>query len=265
MSLEQPRVVWSEKIPFGQRVCLSAIEKQAVGLHVAENFLEAQAVVFLSDGSSTYHMALRIFRDPLPLTLLTTNVAIALERALREARAGKVRVEMAGGIVDSELLMVCGDATEETIRGWAKRTSVFIASMRNYHRTCGPTERHPPSQREISLACESALKEGSRIIFVADHSKLSEQPDRSRDRPVFSSPNAWSTVAREADVWLVTNRPSSPELSATPSWICTVPKSEEDKCFVETGKRLRGLLEHRYIEIDYSEVDKISSKDGRDM
>lgn len=265
MSLEQSRVVWSEKIPFGQRVCLSAIEKQAVGLYVLQNFIEAQSVVFLSDGSSTYHMALRIFREPLPLTVLTTNVAIALERALRETRAGKVRVEMAGGILDSELLMVCGDVTEETIREWAKRSSVLVASMRSYHPSYGPTERHPPSQREISVLCESGLREGARIIFLADHSKLSTQPDKRRDRPLFNSAKAWSIAAGEGDVWLVTNRPASPELSATPSWMCTAPKSQDAKCFVETGKRLHGLLEDRYIELDYVEVDKISSKDGKDM
>jgi hypothetical protein len=262
MSLEQPRVFWPEKTPFGRLVCLSAIEKQAVGLHVVENFIEPEDVIFLSDGSSTYHMALRIFRKPLPLTILTTNVAVAIERALSEA--GEVRVEMAGGTVDSKLLMVCGDTTEETIRAWTKRANLIIASMRSYHQSYGPTERHPPSQREISILCESALSERKRIIFLADHSKLSTQPDKRRDRQLFSSADIWTKAARKGDVWLVTNRPSSPEFADTASWMCTTPKSKEAKYFVDNGQKLHGLLGDHYIELDYAEVDKISSKGAKD-
>ena len=153
MALEQPRITWTEGTTFAERLCLGAVEKQAVGKHVIEAHFEPEEEIFLSDGSSTYHLALRLMQKPLTASILTTNIAIAFERALRKDTVGGLHVELAGGNIDSELLMVSGPTTERTLREWASRATVLVVSMRTYDANCGPTERHPPSHRQISLLC----------------------------------------------------------------------------------------------------------------
>lgn len=265
MALESPSVVWPDGFLFGKRMCLCTAEKQAVGLYAVKNHLDAHSVAFVSDGSSTFHMALRLLRSPKPVKLLTTNIAIAVERAMREANetVRQVQVELAGGSVDSEILMVHGDATEETVAEWGKKANVVLVSMRSYHQSLGPTERHPPSLKLITAACNSALAKNVKIVFLADHAKMSSVPDKNNDRPVFGTAEGWSSACKKDDIWFITNRPPSSDLENQPSWMCSKALPNGDlKCFVENAKRLHGLLDDRYVELSYDNVERVSTTDS---
>jgi DeoR/GlpR family transcriptional regulator of sugar metabolism len=199
------RVQYPVDSTFGKRIGDMMAEKVRVAETIVSRFTSSGSSVFIGDGSSSFYVGLAIFTQRLQATIWTNHLAIAHEFSLWPSDAASLRhteVWLAGGEVDRDLMMTCGDDTEEEVTRWTKKAQCIILSVRCLFADRGPAGMEQKSLSIKAAAVRAALQTGARIIFAADHLKLSK-PYQSEPL-VFPAAADWETAMKNSNVYVVT-------------------------------------------------------------
>ncbi|MFH1920080.1 MAG: hypothetical protein ABIP48_09375, partial [Planctomycetota bacterium] len=207
-----PRGKYPRNSTFGSRITPAdpdalAAEKNAVAEYVVDNYLGPGASVFIGDGSSTFFVALHMFKRKMHATMWTNHLAIAHEFSLLPSTdRGLIGMEMhlAGGQVDRDLMMTYGRRARNDVARWAREAQCVILSVRALFPDRGPAGREQQSLVIKQKAINAALKSGARIVLVVDHAKLS-YPNYENQPLVFPLRTSWRDLAPSENFFVVTN------------------------------------------------------------
>lgn len=194
---------------FAIRVRASADAKTVVARRVVEAFLGSGQSIFLSDGTSTFYVAAQIFEkaaaspDRPYFDIYTNNLAVAHRFVARDKPRGsleRVRVYLPGGLVQHGQVLV-GPEVEAKIEEWAARAGLAILSVSALFGDKGPVA-HTPTDL---YARQAALRGARRVVFVADHGKLSHP--YAGEPLLYPAAGDWKGAMASPNTHVVTTKP----------------------------------------------------------
>lgn len=209
-----PKAEYPSNSTFGQRIKSMQDGKLAVAREVVKRFLRSGQSAFISDGTSTFYVALAMFEaakqqrkpdtPPYFATIYTNHLAIAHEFALWNDPLGMmpgVHVHLNSGEVNSDRMQVSGDRAASEVKRVCAKVQVAVLSVRALDAKEGPAGIEP-----YSLQIKQAAVEGARrVVFVADHEKLSRE--HPLDFPlVYATPDDWTEVMSRESTFVVSTR-----------------------------------------------------------
>ena len=243
--MRQPSVQYPKDSTFGKRIRELTREKAKVAEATVERFLASGASVFIGDGSSTFFVGLSMYEKQMPVTTWTNHLAISHEFALwasGSAPPNRMEVFQAGGQVDQDLMMTCGDDAERFTDHWARKAQCIILSVRCLFGDQGPAGMEQKSLSIKRKAVKAALETGAKIVFVADHVKLS-QP-YANEPLVFLAANDWKDAMENKAVFVVSSR----HPVVTEERLVQKPITETE-WFQRNRWTLSRTMKKRYIEV----------------
>jgi len=207
--MPDPKVRYPSITTFGGRTEMQKVDKEAVANRVVQRFLTSGTSVFIGDGSSTFPVGLRMFEQNLQSTIWTNHLAIAHEFPLWASASStdlrRTSVWLAGGEVDRDLMMTCGDDADTFAEKWAKKAQYIILSVRCLFSEQGPAGMEQKSLSIKQAAARAALQTGGKLIFIADHDKLSK--GYTNEPLVFPAASDWAQALENPAVYVVTTQP----------------------------------------------------------
>ena len=224
--------------------------------YVVSRFLGPGQSAFVSDGSSTFFVALSIFEKKREgFRLYTNSLPIAHEYPLWETEnwPKDFSLDLAGGIVNSKLMMTGHQACEDVVQQMASRAQWTILSVRCIFGAQGPAGREPDS-----LAIKQAsIRAPKRVILIADHTKLSVEWSESFPL-VYTEPSEWESLMKCQTTYVVTSLPprkSSDDIRELGRILQQNPnlkpeKEKKEEWYAKNTWLLRMELGKRFIELE---------------
>lgn len=201
-----PRGIYPLDTTFGKRARDLTAEKRKVAKKVISKFLGQGSSAFIGDGSSTFFVGLYMIEKAMQATVWTNHVAIANEYALQKADDIKLihmDIFIAGGQIDRDLMMTYNQDAERHIVNWASKAQCVILSVRSLFADKGPAGLEQKSLSIKQEAVKAAITSGVKIIFIADHIKMST--GYTNEPLVFPAERDWKNAMESSNVYIVTS------------------------------------------------------------
>ena len=201
-----PKASYPKGTTFQTRINQNGPEKERVADHLVSTFLGEGQSAFISDGSSTFFVALSLYAWPVKeFRIYTNSLPIAHEFPLWTGIAQErgFRVLLAGGEVNPSLMMIGGDTTcGEVTNRMANRAQWCILSTHFFFGDRGPAGREPDS---LAIK-QAALQSAQRVILIADHSKFSVSYKQSTSL-VYTDREEWKDLLKRNSTYVLTTLP----------------------------------------------------------
>ncbi len=248
-----PKATYPKDTTFEKRIHENEHAKETVAEYIAEHFLGSGQSAFISDGSSTFFVALSLFaRKTDPFSLCTNSLPIAHEYPLWGTKdwPREFAMDLAGGRVNPTLMMTGGRDCEAVVEGMTKRVQWTILSTRYIFGIQGPTGWEPDS---LGIK-QAALRVPQRVILIVDHAKLSEKWTEKIPL-VFALPSEWQALMKSPTTYVVTSLPPGKAKSEMQQLGQTLQTSKrkprhEEEWYARNTWPLRFALGDRLIEIE---------------
>ena len=254
-----PLAIYPANSTFGHRINHLQADKQVVAQAVVDRFLGPGQAAFISDGSSTFYVALELY-DQARLAaqaqqgqrqhaIRTNHLAVALELALWDQPFGTipgVSVAMPAGKVKSDLMMVSGDRAEAQVKEWVQRSPYTVLSVRSLFGAQGPAGMEDFSLRVKQIAIDDARANGKNVIIIADHEKLSNAPDKPN--LVFQDARQWQAAMEYPYLYVVTTKPPGFNPQQRPIRQLPNPPQPVD-LYIWNSQALLAHMGDRFIEV----------------
>ena len=249
----KPKATYPEDTTFGSRIRQNDPEKETVAEYVVDQFLGTGQSAFVSDGSSTFLVALSLFAKKTDGFMLSTNsLPIAHEYPLWETKdwPKDFALDLAGGTVNLKLMMTGHQDCEELVKQMANRAQWTILSTRFIFGVQGPAGWEPDS---LAIK-QAALRVPQRVVLIADHTKLSERWTEKIPL-VYTIPTEWEALMKRPTTYVVTNLPpgkTSDEMRELGRKLLTLkrkPAGAEER-YAQNTWPLRNGLGNRFRELE---------------
>ncbi len=240
-----PRGNYPEDTTFGKRIGELRCEKEKVAEAVLRLFLGRGSSAFIGDGSSTFFVGLSMIETRMHATIWTNHMAIANEYALQKSDdINLIHMDMfiASGQIDRDLMMTYNESVEHNIVRWASKAGCIILSVRSLFGDAGPAGMEPKSLSIKRAVVEAGMESGARIIFIADHSKISK--GYTKEPLVFLAQRDWEKAMKCANVFIVST--AHPTVEAERFVECP---GTEVQWFQRNRWTFSRTMEDRYIEV----------------
>lgn len=240
-----PRGNYPEDTTFGKRIRELTSEKRKVAKAVINRFLGQGSSAFIGDGSSTFFVGTYMIEKKMQATIWTNHVAIANEYALQKSNDIElIHTDMfiASGQIDRDLMMTYEQNVENNISRWASKAQCIILSVRNLFGDKGPAGMERKSLSIKQEAVKAGLESGVRIIFVADHLKISK--GYTTEPLVFPAERDWKDAMDSTNVFIV----STAHPTVTDEQLVRRPRNE-DQWFQRNHWTFSRTMRDRYIEV----------------
>lgn len=249
----EPKAQYPRGTTFASRIEENKSEKKIVAEYVINTFLGPGQSAFISDGSSTFYIGLSLFKAKREaFRLYTNNLAIAHEFPLWTENdwPKDFTIELAGGKVNTELMMTGEPTCEEMVEQMTDRTQYAVLSLRALFEVQGPAGREPDS---LGIK-HAALKNSKRVILIADHNKFGKNWEPTIPL-VFACSDEWQKFMQRETTYVITTLPPfkiSNEMTElgrrfTPQYR-EEPKTTEEWYGRNTWS-LRKILHRRFVEL----------------
>lgn len=252
--MADPRASYPDDGTFGRRIRQRRDEKIAVARRVVQDFLGPGQSAFVSDGSSTFYVALELYERGHQVEIDTNSLPVAHEFPLwvydpddpdGQPRLADTRVHMAGGLVDRDLEMVSGGPTYEFVERSASIVEYTVLSARAIFADQGPVGEEGHSLR----VKQSALREAQHVIWAIDHDKLAQDWHDALPK-VYSVDKAWISSIDKSNTYIVTSRHPDvvypEEVERHPP---AHPRTPKDR-FLHNRYSLKSRMNRRFIEVE---------------
>lgn len=240
--------------------------KIVVAQKVVEDFIPSGESVLISDGSSTYYVADKLFEkarlqfecnnnDPFYRAHIYTNsIAIANSYAKYAHPNGSfsdVNVDIASGLFDSDLMMVGGEATNKFITMAAKKSAYSIISVRSLSAEHGPVGLEPAS---LSIKKSVTKSNDIKIVIVCDHKKLSavyEKNNKPCGPLMFDTRRNWVELLNSDQLYIYsTKHPDVDYVEEIEQKPIINNTNTPMNRFLTNRRKLSDLLGDRFVEVD---------------
>lgn len=240
-----PRGNYPVDTTFGKRVRELTAEKRKVAKNVISRFLGQGSSAFIGDGSSTFFVGIYMIEKKMQATVWTNHVAIANEYALQKSDDIKLihmDIFVAGGQIDRDLMMTYNQDAEKYIANWASKAQCVILSVRSLFADRGPAGMEQKSLSIKQEAVKTAMESGVKIIFIADHVKMSK--GYTNEPLVFPAEKDWKNAMESSNVYIV----STQHPKVTDEKLVKYPKNDI-QWFQTNHWTLSRSMKERYIEV----------------
>ena len=240
-----PRGNYPTDTTFGKRIRELTAEKSRVAKNVILRFLGQGSSAFIGDGSSTFFVGLYMIENKMQATAWTNHLAIGNEYALQKSddvKLSHMDIFVAGGQIDRDLMMTYNQDAERYVGNWASKAQCVILSVRSLFADKGPAGMEQKSLSIKQEAVKTAMESGVKIIFVADHLKMSK--GYTNEPLVFPAARDWKNAMEASNVYIV----STQHPDVTEEKLVKYPK--DDKQWFQTNHWiLSRTMQDRYIEV----------------
>jgi len=182
LSNQEPISTYSMESEFTKRLYERQFEKRVVGHYLAAHEGELSIVhdgdcVIIPEGTSSFYAALSIAALRSKLTVVTSNLGVVREFSENSALSRKVKpLRVLGGEVNRASLGNHVGPVDEIFTG-DPRVTVVVSSVEHFSPVVGPCAPDAASAGSRCNIIEAAIaKEVRRIVFIADYTKLCEDP-----------------------------------------------------------------------------------------
>ncbi len=262
-----PIIHYPENTTFGTRIRRAAAEAQAVALCVVDRFLGPGQSVFISDGSSTFFVALELYLRGHPINIDTNSLPVALEYPMwaaareesgLESEPEHTCVNLAGGNLDRDLIMTWGSSVYDYASKAAGIVQNVVLSCKKLTGQRGPAGHELHSLR----VKQSAIRNARRVIWVADHSKLESGPD-SNDPLVYRRAE-WEEAIADPDTYIVsTVHPGLDDPRKLLEHPPTHPGTPEEWYLCDRW-RLKTVMKSRFVEVGRESEESVAEYEQQD-
>ncbi len=160
--IKRNKVADPKVLPYSLREIQYSSEKDQIASYAA-TLPASNDVIIVDGGTTTFHLANHI--TGVPLRIITVSVSLMVALAKKHNKSRDVEIFIPGGVFDTNLDIVLGPDTKESLSRAHAQWSFLAVDGINEH---GISNMH-------YLTTESKLKmieNGEKVVVLADHSKI---------------------------------------------------------------------------------------------